>query len=245
MVKNKLPTIILANPQLPENIGLSARAMMNCGFSELRIVNPRETWPNKIAIKAAAHSAYILENAKVYNNISESTKDLKFLIGTSVRKRFANKKHFFDFNNLFKSFKIYSKIGIIFGPERSGLTNEEIAKCDCIFSLPLQKPNTSLNLSHSILLICYEFSKLYAKKNIIKIDKNNDIATKKDFYKLMEHLRTDLDNCGFLYPVEKAKGMFINIQNMFLKANFSSQEVKTFRGMLRRLKNPRRFNKDN
>ena len=80
MVKNKLPIIILVNPQLPENIGLSARAMMNCGFSELRIVNPREIWPNKIAIKAAAHGSYILENAKVYKNVAESTKDLNFLI---------------------------------------------------------------------------------------------------------------------------------------------------------------------
>ena len=245
MVKNNLPVIILVNPQLPENIGLSARAMMSCGFSELRIVNPREIWPNKIAIKSAAHGSYILENAKVYKNVAESTKDLKFLIGTSVRKRFANKKHFFNFNNLFESFKIYSKVGIIFGPERSGLTNVEIAKCDCIFSLPLQKNYTSLNLSHSILLICYEFSKLYGKKHIAKDNKKIDIADKKSFYELMEHLRTDLDNCGFLYPLEKADGMFLNIQNMFLRAGFSSQEVKTFRGMLRKLKNPRKFNKDN
>ena len=245
MVKNNLPIIILVNPQLPENIGLSARAMMSCGFSELRIVNPREIWPNKIAIKSAAHGSYILENAKVYKNVAESTKDLKFLIGTSVRKRFANKKHFFNFNNLFESFKIYSKVGIIFGPERSGLTNVEIAKCDCIFSLPLQKNYTSLNLSHSILLICYEFSKLYGKKHIAKDNKKIDIADKKSFYELMEHLRTDLDNCGFLYPLEKADGMFLNIQNMFLRAGFSSQEVKTFRGMLRKLKNPRKFNKDN
>jgi len=245
MVKNKLPIIILVNPQLPENIGLSARAMMNCGFSELRIVNPREIWPNKIAIKAAAHGSYILENAKVYKNVAESTKDLKFLIGTSVRKRFANKNHYFNFNDLFESFKIYSKVGVIFGPERSGLTNEVIAKCDCIFSLPLKKKNTSLNLSHSILLICYEFSKLYGKKHIVKNDKKIDIADKKSFYGLMEHLRTDLDNCGFLYPLEKADGMFLNIQNMFLRASFSSQEVKTFRGMLRKLKNPRKFDKHN
>ena len=95
------------------------------------------------------------------------------------------------------------------------------------------------------MLICYEFSKLYGKKHIAKDSKKIDIADKKSFYELMEHLRTDLDNCGFLYPLEKAEGMFLNIQNMFLRAGFSSQEDKTFRGMLRKLKNPRKFNKDN
>ncbi len=244
MEKIKFPVIILINPQMPENIGMSARAMMNCGFSELRIVNPRERWPNNIALKSAAHGSFILDKAKIFNNFETSTKDLKFLIGTSVRKRFANKNHFFDFKSLFKSFPISSKVGIVFGPERSGLTNEQISKCDCIFSLPIYKKKSSLNLSHSILLVAYEFSKLNIKKNNQKNKKINNTASKKEFYQMIDHLYEELEYSGFFHPLEKAKSMFLNIQNMFIRANFTSQEIRTFRGIIRNLSKSRNSNKD-
>jgi len=244
MEKIKFPVIILINPQMPENIGMSARAMMNCGFSELRIVKPREGWPNTIAKKSAAHGSFILDKAKIFDSFNSSTKDLKFLIGTSVRKRFANKNHFFDFESLFKSFSLSSKVGIVFGPERSGLTNEQISKCDCIFSLPIYKNKSSLNLSHSILLVAYEFSKLNIKKNNHKNNTIKNIATKKEFYQMMNHLRDELEDSGFFHPLEKAKSMFLNIQNMFIRANFTSQEIRTFRGIIRKLSNTRNSNKD-
>ena len=145
MRKNRFPKIILINPQLPENIGLSARAMMNCGFNDLRIVNPREGWPNKIAIRASAHGKHIIKNAKIYNCFRDSISDLSLLIGTSVRKRFANKKHFNKFENLFNAINFSSKVGMVFGPERSGLTNEEISVCDCIISMPIYNKSSSLS----------------------------------------------------------------------------------------------------
>ena len=233
--KNKFPQIILINPQLPENIGMSARAMMNCGFQNLRIVNPREKWPNESAIKSSAHAKNIIKKSKVFNNIEEATSDLEFIIATSVRKRFARKKHFFDFNSLMRFIPNKSKVGIIFGPENSGLNNEDISKCNCIFSLPMENKDYSLNLAHSVLLVCYEFGRI--KKNQI-IEKENylDIGSRKEFNALMDHLYEDLIKSGFLYPIPKRKVMFNNIRNMFLRSNFSSQEIKTFRGILTKLK---------
>jgi len=243
MLKNKFPVIILANPQLPENIGLSARAMMNCGFKELRIINPKAGWPNDKAIRSAAHGDDIIKNVKVYKNFKDSTSDLKFIIATSVRKRYANKKHFFEFNRLLKSINFSEKIGIIFGPERSGLTNKEISMCDCIFTIPVYNQTSSLNLSHAVLIVCYEVNKIFNK---LTLKKHNNIfkkGSKKEFYNLMDHLKKELKITGFLYPKEKANNMFLNIQNMFIKANFSSQEIRTFRGILRRLRNPRKLDR--
>ena len=234
---NKYPKIILINPQLPENIGMSARAMMNCGFNDLRIVNPREHWPNQIAINSSVHAKKIVKNIKVFDNFNESVSDLNFLIATTVRKRFLRKEHYFDFSDLAKSLPTFSKVGIIFGPENSGLTNKHISKCDCIFSIPLLVKNSSLNLSHSVLIVCYEFARLFNKN--YKSNSKIDAAPRKEFNNLMKKLYIDLLDSGFLYPIEKSEGMFLNIQNMFLRAKFSSQEISTFMGILKKLKKPR------
>ena len=241
MVKNNFPKIILVNPQLPENIGLCARAMMNCGFNDLRIINPRESWPNKKAIRSSAHGQDIINDAKIFKDFKSATMDLDFLIATSVRRRFINKNHFFNFKELFKKFNSYSKTGIVFGPERSGLINDEISKCNCIFSLPVHNKSSSLNLSHSVLIMCYEFNKFLYSASYKSDNTNSKVATKKEFYLLMDHLRDNLEDSGFLYPKEKANNMFLNIQNMFIRANFSPKEIRTFRGILRRLRSPKKI----
>ena len=115
MEKNKYPVIILVRPQLPENIGMCARAMMNCGFTDMRIVSPRIEFPNSVAIKSAAHADQIIKNSKVFNNLEQATYDLSFLIATSVRERFANKKHIFDFDDLTNSIPNFRTTGIVFG----------------------------------------------------------------------------------------------------------------------------------
>jgi len=212
-VINKYPKIILINPQLPDNIGMSARAMMNCGFNDLRIVNPREQWPNQIAIDSSVHAKKIVNQIKVFKNFDESVSDLM------------------------KSLTSFSKVGIIFGPENSGLTNKHISKCDCIFSIPLSINNSSLNLSHSVLIVCYEFARLFNRN--YKPNSKIDVAPRKEFNNLMKILYIDLLDSGFLYPVEKSEGMFLNIQNMFLRAHFTSQEISTFMGILKKLKKPR------
>ena len=241
MSKNKFPFVILIKPQLPENIGLCARAMMNCGFENLRIVSPKKSWPNKIAINSASHASYIIDKAKIFQTFDEAVKDLNLLLGMTIRKRYIQKEHYYSFSKKLQNIlKNNNKIGFVFGPERSGLTNSDISKCDYIFSLSMFNNQNSLNLSHSVLLACHEFSKLFMKNKLIQKNDCGKIATKNEFNNLMDHLKIDLLESGFLYPPEKTESMFMNIQNMFIRANFSSQEVNTFRGILKKLKNPRR-----
>ena len=163
------PVIILLEPQLEENIGAVARAMLNFNLHNLRII--KKNWkPNKISLKNSAKADEILKNAQVFKNLEEAINDLQFVFATSNRKRDLNT----DVVNLKQGTKIInnyknSKVGILFGPERSGLTNEHIALCDKIIEIPLNKNFKSLNLSQSVLLIAYElFNLSLSKSNFVK-----------------------------------------------------------------------------
>ncbi len=163
------PVIILLEPQLEENIGAVARAMLNFNLHNLRII--KKNWrPNKISLKTSAKADEILKNAQVFKSLEEAINDLQFVFATSNRKRDLNT----DVVNLKQGTKIInnyknSKVGILFGPERSGLTNEHIVLCDKIIEIPLNKNFKSLNLAQSVLLIVYElFNLSLSKSNFVK-----------------------------------------------------------------------------
>ena len=140
------PAIVLVRPQLPDNIGLTARAMHNCGLDTLIIVSPREKWPNQKSIDAAVNAKVIIKKAKVFNSINEAVSNYNFVIATSARKRFLKKPHKRDFSSLFKELPNFNKIAILFGPEQSGLSNNDLMLCDCLFTIP-SSDNSFLNFS--------------------------------------------------------------------------------------------------
>ncbi len=233
------PAIILVRPQLPENIGLSVRAMHNCGLNELVIVSPREKWPNQKSIKASANAEKIIKKAKVFKTIDEAVSKYNFVIATSARKRFLNKPHKKDFISLYKIIPSLKKIAILFGPEQSGLSNNDLMLCDCIFSIPTSNKNKSFNLSHSVLLMAHNFQN-YSNNFSISKPVNHKISNKKNFNIFMKFLKSELSNSGFLYPKSKSNSMFNNIQSMFLRANLSQKEIQTLWGIIKVLKNPRK-----
>ena len=143
-----------------------------------------------------------------------------------------------NFKNLFKEANTNKNIAILFGPENSGLTNKDLSLCDCIFTIPLSNKNTSLNLSHSVLLFCYQWG-LLLKKFDNNIEDYNMLSNKNNFFIFMKYLRNELDNSGFLYPKEKSDSMFNNIQSMFLRAQLSEKEIKTLWGIFKILKKPK------
>ena len=152
---------ILVKPQLGENIGASARALKNFGFSKLSIVKPRDGWPN-VKAKATSVGAYeILKKAKMFDSTSEAVEDFDLIFSTTARKRDINKKHL-SFKKFIESIKKNrnKKIGILFGPEASGLSNEDIGYSNYIFKIPVHKKFESLNLSHSLIIVCFEIFKL-------------------------------------------------------------------------------------
>ena len=237
-MKTVKPSIILVRPQLPENIGMVARAMDNCGLKNLIIVSPREIWPNKIALQSAANSKLIITKAQVYNSLNAALSKFNYVIATSKRKRFLQKPLKTDFHDLFESIPQTKNTAIVFGPENSGLSNEDLMLADIIFNIDLSKTNTSLNLSHAVLILSYKWREFFMLHNIKpKYNSlNNNLASKSDFLNFMDFLKNELNDVGFFYPQKKTKSMFENIQTMFMRTSLSKTEIQTRWGMIKKLR---------
>ena len=150
-MKKNNPHIVLVRPQLPENIGLVARAMDNCGLTKLILVAPRETWPNIKAVDSSANSKNILNNVKVFSSLNKALMNFHYVVATSNRKRFLQKPAHDNFIEFYNKIPLSKKVAFVFGPENSGLSNNDLMLCDAIFNIQLSKSNKSLNLSHAVL----------------------------------------------------------------------------------------------
>ncbi len=232
------PSIILVKPQLPENIGLVARGMDNCGLKNLILVSPREKWPNNLSLQSSGNSRNIILKTKVFETLNEALSSFNFVVATSNRKRFLNKPFQNDFTKLFDEFPKNKKIGILFGPENSGLSNQDLMLADTIFNINSSKTNTSLNLSHAVLLMSYKWREFFVIQQ--KKSKNNKLinkqAIKKDFLHFMNYLKNELNEVNFLYPKSKSISMFENIQTLFMRSSLSKSEIQTLWGMVKKLR---------
>ena len=218
---------VLVKPQLPENIGFCARALKNFGFKSLDLVSPKKEWPNQKAIATSVGAKDIINKTRVYSHIKEAINKYDVVYASSARKRDINKKHL-SFDQFIKSIKINSrkKIGLIFGPEASGLSNEDIAYSNYVFKIPVNKNFQSINLSHSVILICFEIFKNF-KKNYPKNKKKlNDTISKKSLNTLINYLENRLEKKGFFSPNEKKKIMLINLRNIFGRLELSHKELR-------------------
>ena len=178
-MKNKFG-FILVKPQLGENIGACARSLKNFGFSNLKIVSPKQSWPNNKAKAMSVGAIDIIKKAKIYNNVSDAINDFNIIFSLSARERDINKKHI-SINQFLKIIKLKkkSKFGFLFGPESSGLSNEDLSYSNYILKIPTSKNFKSLNLSHSLTIICYEIYKLFNFKNFNLQSDDLKIAPKK------------------------------------------------------------------
>lgn len=227
---SKGPKIILVRPQLGENIGMVARAMLNCGLRDLRIVNPRDGWPNDAAGAAAAGATLIIDNATIYNSTEDAIADLKFLVATTARSREMTKE-VFDPKGAVKEIKKYSaeNCGILFGPERTGLHNDDIALVDCCLNIPLNPAFSSLNLAQAVLLAGYAwFSDTQEPVPAEKIVP----AEKEKISNLANHLNDELAASGFFTSPEKMPGMQRNIRNILSRMQWTEQDINTFHGII-------------
>ena len=225
-MKNKFG-FILVNPQLGENIGACARSMKNFNFKKLNIVSPKFAFPNH-KTKVTSVGAYdIINNAKVFKNIEESINEFDIVISLSARRRDINKKHisFKDFKDILKK-RASSKFGFMFGPESSGLSNKDISLSNFILQIPTSKNFKSLNLSHSVTIVCYEIFKLINFKKFQKDTKNIKISSKRNITSLVLHLKKLLEKKGFFIPNEKKHSMLMNINNLIYRLEPSDKEVR-------------------
>ena len=216
-MKNKFG-FILIKPQLGENIGACARSMKNFGFSKLNIVSPKFIFPNH-KTKTTSVGAYdIINNAKVYKNTNDAINDFDIIVSLSARKRDINKRHIsiHEFLKIVKR-RNQSKFGLMFGPEASGLTNKDISLSNFILTIPTSKKFKSLNLSHSVTVICYEIFKLF---NIGKFNNKRSgikVSSKSKLSSVVNHLVNLLDAKNFFLPQEKKQAMILNINSLIYR----------------------------
>lgn len=210
-----------------ENIGASARALKNFNFSNLIIVNPKQGWPD-IKTKATSVGAYdIIKKAKVYSNVIDAINNFDIVFSLSSRKRDINKKHI-SINNFLKIISIKKNLnyGFMFGPEASGLSNEDLSFSNYILQIPTYKNFKSMNLSHSLTIVCYEIFKILNSRKFKKIKNLKRIASKKSLNNLTIFLQRLLEEKNFFNPAEKKKSMMLNINNIFSRLEISSKEIR-------------------
>ena len=225
-MKNKFG-FILVKPQLGENIGACARSMKNFGFSKLHIVSPKINFPNHKAKATSVGAFDIINKAKVFNDTNEAISNFDIVISLSARKRDINKKHISlkDFGNLIKK-KNNSNFGLMFGPEASGLSNQDLSFSNYILQIPTSLKFKSLNLSHSVTIICYEIFKIF-NKNLLKNKKLKiKIAPKSKINSLIKHLVGLLENKDFFTPKEKKQSMLLNINNLIYRLEPNDKELR-------------------
>ena len=222
---------ILVRPQMGENIGSVARAIKNFNIKNLRIVNPKCNWPNQKALATSVGAKDILKSSKIFNSIEKSIGDLDIIFASTSRIRKVNKK-IISILDLKKKFKRKKKIGIIFGPEASGLSNDEVNCADYLVKIPTSAKFSSLNLSHSAIIFCFQISQFFTNK---KIDYNStyksSVATKSQVNEFLNFIIKNLDKKGFLQPNHKRKSMLRNINNIFHRMNLSEQAIRILLGI--------------
>jgi len=230
-MKDNLISIILVEPQMGENIGAAARAMKNFGLRDLRIVNPRDGWPNDKACSMSVGAIDLIENAKIFSSLEEASSDLSFLYATTGIPRNMNKDYVIS-RNLAQDIPSSCAIGIMFGRENWGLNNAEIAMANKILLIDTDKNFSSLNIAHAVAIICYE---LFGANNQFRGDLNNtqELATKSELNHFCQHLLLILEEKNFFRVPEKKEQMSNKIKNLFSRIDKLSQsELNILRGII-------------
>lgn len=234
------PYVILVEPQLGQNIGMVARAMLNSGWSRLRLVKPRDGWPNSEAVAASSGALTVIENAVVYETTAEAVADLQKVYATTARLR--------DMTNrvltpkaaapeMFEFSRSGLKTGILFGPERTGLTNDDVSLADTIIEVPLNPSFKSLNLSQAVLLVAYEWFQLTVEAPPERLEYGDtEIADKASLQNFLTRLENGLTEAGFFKSPDMKPIMIRNIHNIFQRVALTEQEVRTMHGIVETLK---------
>ncbi len=232
------PAVILVEPQLGENIGMAARAMANFGLTEMRLVAPRERWLHAKTRAAAAGAEFILDAAKAYPSVREAIADLDFVYATTARERGQGKPVVGPREAgpaLRARLGEGQKAGVLFGRERTGLENDDIALADAILTYPVNPAYASLNLAQAVLILGYAWMEAQGAPLPFEYKPRWPAAKRDMVVSFFEYLEDELENRGFFRPAHKRPVMSRNLRNMFHRMELSEQDVRTWRGMIVRL----------
>jgi tRNA/rRNA methyltransferase len=225
------PAIVLVRPQLGENIGKAARAMLNFGLTEMRLVSPRDGWPNPSAGPAASGADIVLERARVYESVAEAVADCPNVYATTVRKRGVTKPVFSPEQAADAIHGGPGKSAILFGPERSGLETDDVALARTIVTVPINPEFGSLNLAQAVILIAYEWSKRQSLA-VPTATESLAAAPQAELEGMIVHLETLLEGAGYFHPPSRTIATKRTLRSLLTKPGWNSLEVRTLRGVL-------------
>ena len=240
------PVFILVRPQMGENIGAAARAMLNFGLDRMRIVGPRDGWPNPKAVAMASGAGRLLDHAGLFADLPAAIADCDFLFATTARGRELVKEVVTPERAMEMTRALGAegkRVGVLFGPERAGLENDDIVRANAIVTVPVNPDFPSLNLAQCVLLLGYEWQRqgTTVAPSVMELART-EFAKREDIDRLADHFEERLDAAGFFFPATKVAGMKANLRNMWGRLGRTRAEVQPFHGMLRqmafKLKNP-------
>ena len=231
------PVVILVKPQLAENIGMVARAMKNCAISELRLVAPKQSHTEQIALLASSNSEEVLLNAKVYEDTQSAITDLEIVYASTARPRH-QVKEVMTAEHMAKNFPHDKKVGFMFGCERTGLENEDIALANKIIEVPLNPEHASLNLAQAVLIVGYEYYKTTISQEPSRFVTNGgNIAPKEKVLRFLDMLNAEIKKSPRLKDEDHIRSLILNIDNIFTRAELTEQEVNSLYGVVNILLN--------
>jgi tRNA/rRNA methyltransferase len=233
------PTFILVRPQMGENVGAAARAMLNFGLERMRIVNPRDGWPNPKAVAMASGAGRVLDQAGLFPDVGAAIADCDFVFATTARGRELVKLIVTPERAMEMTRAMAAegkRVGILFGPERAGLENEDIVQANAIVTVDVNPEFPSLNLGQCVLLLGYEWRRQggVLPPEVMELART-DFATRQEVERLADHFEERLEAASFFFPETKAEGMKANLRNMWGRLALTRAEVQTFHGMLRQI----------
>jgi len=237
------PAIILVEPQLGENIGTTARAMLNCGLDDLRLVRPRDGWPSDKAIAAASGADKVLEQARLYASVAVAISDLVHVYAATARDRGMVRREVTP-RHAAAEMRAWlgsgEACGVLIGPERTGLVNDDVALADTVLTVPLNPAFSSLNLAQAVLIIGYEWftSGAEAPAETLRREGSRP-STKAELFNFFDHLEEELEATGFLRNREGRPHMVRNLRSLFQRAQCTEQELRTLHGVVTSFAGPR------
>ena len=230
------PAVILVEPQLPENIGAAARAMANFGLSQLRLVKPRAGWPNEKARVVASGAGHVIDAASLHETVEAAIADLNYVFATTARAHDQAKPvSGADEAAAIMVEKIAAgdRVGLMFGRERNGLENDEVALADRIITLPVNPGFASLNLGQAVVIMAYEWFKLVSKAELpFGMPRRSDAAPREQLLAFFGNLERELERVEFFRPPEKRETMTINLRNIFSRMQPTQQDIQTLQGVI-------------
>ncbi|GIT85768.1 RNA methyltransferase [Roseobacter sp. OBYS 0001] len=233
------PAFVLVRPQMGENIGASARAMWNFGLDRMRVVAPRDGWPNQAAVALASGAGRLLDNASLSPDLPASIEDCSFVFATTARPRDLTKPVFSPEEAMRAAAERISageRVAVLFGPERAGLENDDIARANAIISVPVNPDFPSLNLAQCVLLVGYEWMRATGDVTPQAVEMSGtEWAENIEVEHLATHYEDRLEEMGFFFPAHKSQSMRTNLRNFWSRMPMTRADVQMLHGMMRQM----------